>query len=130
MHRALLLSVMFATSALAGTEEPSAEPFKLDATTAIKMTVGHGFERSVARARIGYLLEYWGHRFGIQSEWHGDRVFLTGSVWGVEIKAVFNVQEKAVFAMAYDPGTMLASAAQSYVNKKLRKYLHPTYEEP
>lgn len=130
MHRALLLSVLFGTTALAGTEEPSAEPFTLDASTAIKMTVGHAFERSVARERVGYLLEYWARRFGVHSEWRGDRVFLTGSVWGVEIKAVFSVQEKAVFAMAYDPGTMLASAAQRYVNKKLRKYLHPTYEEP
>jgi hypothetical protein len=130
MTRAALLSLLVSSAALAGSEEPSPDPFALDVASAIKLSVGHTFDRAVARERIGYLLEYWGKRFGVQSEWHGDRVFLTGRVLGVEIKAIFSVQEKAVFAMAYDPGTFLASAAQSYVNKKLRKYLHPTYEDP
>lgn len=128
MHRALILSVMFATAALAG--EPEKVPFAIDSEHALKLTVGHAFERAEARARIGYLLEYWSRRFGVQSEWHGDKVFLTGIVWGVEIKAVFTVQERSVFALAHDPGTIFASAAQGYVAKKLRKYLHPTYDDP
>lgn len=135
MARALaLLLVVFTTSALAGTEETpdqaTPEPFAIDSTTAIKMTVAHAFDRAIARERIGYLLEYWSSRFGVQKEWRGDRVFLTGRVWGVEIKAVFTVHEKTVQAMAWDPGTMFASAAQRYVDRKLRKYLHPTYDEP
>ncbi len=128
MHRALFLSVMVSTAAFAG--EPEADPFTLDSASSLKLTVGHVFERSEARARISYLLEYWSKRFGVQSEWRGDRVFLTGTVWGVEIKAVFTVKERSVFAMAYDPGTVFASAAQGYVTKKLRKYLHPTYDDP
>jgi len=127
MLRGVLLTVIVAaSSALAGEDEP----FTLDPSSALKLTVGHVFDRGVARERIGYLLEYWSKRFGVQAQWQGDKVYLTGSVWGVEIKAVFTVQERAVFAIAHDPGTVFASAAQGYVAKKLRKYLHPTYDDP
>jgi len=128
MVRALLLCTLCATAAWA--DEAAGEPFVIEATSALKMTVGHAFELPVARERITYLLNYWSERFGVQNEWHGDRVFLSGRVWGVDIRAVFTVQEKAVYAIAHDPRTLLTSAAQSYVYKKLRKYLHPTYEEP
>lgn len=132
MVRALLLSTLFATTAFAGPDEASgdSEPFVIETSSALKLTVAHAFERPVARERITYLLNYWSDRFGVLNEWHGDRVFLSGKVWGVEIRAVFTVQEKAVMAMANDPRTMLASAAQGYVYKKLRKYLHPTYDDP
>ena len=132
MVRALLLSTLFATAALAGPDEASAEsePFVIEASSSLKLTVAHEFQRPIARERITYLLNYWFERFGVQNEWHGDRVFLSGKVWGVEIRAVFTVQEKSVIAVANDPRTMLASAAQGYVYKKLRKYLHPTYEDP
>jgi hypothetical protein len=133
-----LLSMLVATSAFAESEEQatgasataSDEPFALDAANALKISVAHAFDRAEARERIGYLLDYWARRFGVKREWRGDRVFLTGSVWGVEIKAIFRVDEKAVLAMAWDPGTAFASAAQHYVRKKLKKYLHPTYDEP
>lgn len=128
MLRGALLSLAISASAFAG--EPEQEPFTLDGSSSLKLTVGHVFDRAVARERIGYLLEYWSKRFGVKGEWRGDKVYLTGSVWGVEIKAVFTVQERAVLAMAYDPGTVFASAAQGYVAKKLRKYLHPTYDDP
>jgi hypothetical protein len=132
MVRALLLSTLFATAAWAGPDDDAAitVPFVIEATSALRLTVAHAFERPVARERITYLLNYWAGRFGVKNEWHGDRVFLSGKVWGVEIRAVFTVQEKAVQAIANDPRTMLASAAQGYVYKKLRKYLHPTYEDP
>ncbi|MBL8920617.1 MAG: polyhydroxyalkanoic acid system family protein [Myxococcaceae bacterium] len=135
MRRALLV-MLFATTAFAESEAPAVEraaegePFVIDSATAIKMSVGHAFGVAEARERVGYLLDYWGRRFGVKREWRGDRVFLTGSVWGVEIKAVFRVEPHAVFAMAWDPGTMFASAAQRYVRQKLKKYLHPTYDDP
>lgn len=137
--RLVLLVMLFATAAFGESEAQATDarapatdpvPFELDTATAIKMSVGHAFDRAEARERIGYLLDYWVRRFGVVREWRGDRVFLTGKVWGVEIKAIFRVDEKAVFAMAWDPGTVFASAAQRYVRKKLQKYLHPTYDEP
>jgi hypothetical protein len=134
MVRAALLSVLFASTALAGTDEPQrppdADPFTLEADSSLKMTVSHLFDRAMARERVGYLLEYWARRFGVKSEWRGDRVFLTGRVWGIDIRAVFLVQDHLVLATAHDPGTWLASSARDYVHRKLRKYLHPTYDEP
>lgn len=134
--RRVLLVMLFATAAFAESEDQAvsgaseAEPFVLDAASAIKMSVAHAFELTEARERVGYLLDYWTRRFGVKREWRGDRVYLTGTVWGVEIKAVFRVEPRAVVAMAWDPGTMFASAAQRYVRQKLRKYLHPTYDDP
>jgi hypothetical protein len=130
MVRALLLSALFATKAFAGPPSVETEPFVIEATSALKLTVAHAFDRPVARERITYLLNYWSERFGVQNQWLGDRVFLSGRVWGVEIRAVFTVADGVVLAVANDPRTMLASAAQGYVHKKLRKYLHPTYEDP
>lgn len=123
-----MLSVMCGTLAFAG-EPDSSEPFSIDDSKALKLTVGHAFELSEARERVGYLLAYWSRRFGVESEWHGDRVFLTGQVFGVDVRAVFTVEERVVRAKAFDPGTVFASAAQRYVSRKLRKYLHPTYDE-
>lgn len=128
MRRVLVVSLL-ALSAPCFADD-AAEPFTIDASRALKLSVGHAFERPEARERVGYLLAYWARRFGIASEWRGDRVFLTGQVWGIDIKAVFTVEDHAVRALAHDPGTMFASAAHGYVNRKLRKYLHPTYDEP
>lgn len=125
-----VLAIVSVLLASAGRAETPDDPFTIDASRSLRLSVGHPFERAEARERIGYLLEYWAGRFGIVNSWRGDRVFLTGKVFGVEVRAVFTVEAGAVQAIAYDPGTFLASAARGYVNRKLRKYLHPTYEEP
>lgn len=130
MVRLLVLSMLVAPAAWAEESPERSEPFVIEAASALKLEVTHAFERSVARERIGYLLAYWAERFGVQNQWLGDRVFLSGRVWGVDFKAVFHVQEKAVLALADDPGSVLTSAAQGYVHRKLRKYLHPTYDDP
>jgi hypothetical protein len=141
MTRGFLLSVLVCSSAFAGAPEeaPPSEapdkvdviaPFELEPSSSLRMTVTHLFTRALARERVLYLLEYWAKRFGIKHTWRGDQVFLTGKVWGVDVKAVFDVQDHQVLAQAHDPGSMLTSAATRYVNSKLRKYLHPQYEEP
>jgi hypothetical protein len=55
---------------------------------------------------------------------------LTGTILGIGIKALFEIEEGAVVAMAEDPGTILSGTARRYVDNKLRKYLSPTYQEP
>lgn len=111
------------------TPPPAADPFDLTGNT-ISLEVPHAFPRASARERVGYLLDYWNHRFGVKSEWRGDSVFLSGHVFGMQIRARFDVTDSAVTGIAADPGWFWRGKAESYVTKKLKKYLHPDYADP
>ena len=89
----------------------------------------HSFSRAEARERIQQLLDYWSARWGIRRDWHGDSVFIQGTVMGVLINAELVVGDHLVSASASDPGILLRGAAAGYVSGKLRKYLHPAYQE-
>ena len=106
------------------------DPFEVVRETALNLKVAHAFTRDAARERVAQLLRYWDERFGVKSEWHGFRVFLTGKVLGVAIRALFEVDDASVVAMAEDPGTVFSGAARRYVDAKLRKYLNANYQEP
>ncbi len=111
---------------------PAASPTEpvVDEAGEIQLTVAHHFERGVAKERVSQLLSYWNDRFQVKNEWHGDRVFVSGSVFGVEIKALFEVTDDGVVCRSKDPGMVWRSKGAQYVENKLKKYLHPTYEEP
>ena len=66
----------------------------------------------------------------IVSEWRGDRVFLSGSVYGIKIEALFAIDGAHVTAFATDPGWPWRGQVTNYVDRKLKKYMHPTYDEP
>ena len=108
----------------------AADPFEVANATALNVKVSHAFTRDAARERVAELLRYWDVRFGVKSEWHGFRVFLTGKVVGIAIRALFEVEDGDVVAMAEDPGTLLSGTARRYVEAKLRKYLSANYQEP
>ncbi len=96
----------------------------------VTFLVPHHFARAAARERIRQLLAYWHARFGITSQWNGDRVFMSGSIFGVDIRALLDVSDSCVRGTAADPGWLWRSPGTSYVEPKLKKYLHPTYDEP
>jgi len=110
-------------------EATAADPFEVVHERSLSLKVSHELDRDAARERVAQLLNYWDERFGVKSEWHGFRVFLTGTVLGIAIRALFEVETGDVLAMAEDPGTIFSGAARRYVDGKLRKYLHPTYQE-
>jgi hypothetical protein len=89
----------------------------------------HTFSRTEARERIQQLLDYWSSRWGIRRDWHGDSVSIHGSVMGVSIDAELVIGDHWVSAFASDPGFLVRGAAVGYVSGKLRKYLHPSYQE-
>jgi hypothetical protein len=95
----------------------------------ISLEVPHAFSRASVHERLGYLLEYWNHRFGVKAEWRGDQVFLSGWVFGMAIRARFEITDKAVTGVAADPGWLWRHKARAYVTAKLRKYLDPDYAE-
>jgi len=97
---------------------------------AIALEVPHHFERRAARERVTQLLQFWREAYGVVSEWRGDRVLMHGSVRGVAIDALFDVADGSVLAVARDPGWFWRARAHAYVEWMLRKYLHPTYQEP
>lgn len=97
----------------------------------LRVAVGHSFVRAEARARLGYMLKYWADRFGIEATWSGDSVSVSGKMFGMAFNAVFDVHDHDVVAIAKDPQSyFFTGRARAYVEKKLLKYLHPTYAEP
>lgn len=106
------------------------DPFSIDAQGRLSVAVNHGFARTEAAARLGYLLAYWKKRFNIASEWRGDRVFLSGSVYGIKIQAMFAINDSSVVGFAHDPGWPWRGQVQNYVDRKLKKYLNVNYDDP
>jgi hypothetical protein len=45
------------------------------------------------------------------------------------VDAQLTVKDHAVVAVASDPGLLFRGAALTYIDRKLRKYLNPNYEE-
>lgn len=153
MLSALLISGSLALGATPASSEPSNPPAHVEAASAqsvdsdlnntelvvtkeleagspIEVKVNHAFSRDAARERVSYLLEYWNRRFGVKAFWRGFRVYLSGRVWGIQVKAAFDVGDHEVVALSVDPGRVLRSRASGYVEAKLKKYLSPTYEDP
>jgi hypothetical protein len=46
------------------------------------------------------------------------------------VYALLEVTDSCVQAQATDPGLVWRGTGVSYVERKLKKYLHPTYDEP
>lgn len=116
----------------AGTSDPTptAADTRKAAPNSVNVSVLHSLSREDARVRVEQLLTYWGKRFGVKSAWSGFRVELSGVVWGITIDAHFDVGDHDVIATATDPGFAWRRMAHDYVSKKLKKYLHPTYDDP
>jgi hypothetical protein len=96
----------------------------------IDVTVAHSFSKAEAKERLGYLLKYWDDRFSVKNAWTDDTVAVSGRVYGISIRATFSVTDTQVSAVAQDPGFFWRSRTKSYVEKKMKKYLHPQYLEP
>ena len=141
MKRVLLSLVVF-VSATAVAEEvlsddlqslatpAEGDPFSIEAAGRLTVTVSHAFARAEAVARLSYLLAYWKKRFQVTNEWRGDRVFVSGSVYGIQIQAMFAINDTRIVGFAHDPGWPWRGQVQSYVDRKLKKYLSPTYDDP
>ncbi len=96
----------------------------------ITLRVGHKLTTDEAHVRVEQMLEYWKKRFSVTHTWSGEKVFVTGKIYSVDFKAILEVTNQQVACESSDPGGLWRSFARDYVGKKLKKYLHPTYEEP
>lgn len=126
----LTVAVLLASAAFADDSETSAPPFEVAGENRISVSVSHHFAKSEALERLGYLLDYWKRAFDIRFEWQGNQVFISGSIFGLKVKARMSVTDEAVVAVAADPGWPWRGRAEGYVTGKLKKYMHPTYDDP
>ena len=76
------------------------DPFVIDVAGRLSVAATHTFTRTEAVARLSYLLAYWKKRFNIEAEWHGERVFVSGSVYGLKIQAMFAINDSSVVGFA------------------------------
>lgn len=106
------------------------DPFSIAEPGRLSIAVKHAYVRTEAATRLSYLLAYWKKRFNIVSEWRGDRVFLSGSVYGIKIQALFTINDSSVVGFAHDPGWPWRGQVQDYVDRKLKKYLNQNYDDP
>lgn len=106
------------------------DPFSIEQSGRLTIAVNHAFARSEAATRLSYLLAYWKKRFQIANEWRGDRVFVSGSVYGIKIQAMFAINDSRIVGFAHDPGWPWRGQVQDYVDRKLKKYLSLTYDDP
>lgn len=121
-----MLTAVLVSLCLSGSAQPAMK--KLGPET-ITLRVGHKFSTAEAHTRVQQLLDYWKTRFGLSQSWKGEQVFVSGSIVGVDFQAVLEVTDGQVRCESSDPGGMWRNFARDYVSKKLRKYLHPKYQE-
>jgi hypothetical protein len=98
--------------------------------TRLHFKVSHSHSRAEARARVGYLFDYWKKRFGVVSRWEGDKGVATGNIMGITFTAWFEVTDTSVGGDTTDPGFFTRGIAYAYIDKKLKKYMNPTYDDP
>ncbi len=143
MNRVLLSVVVFISATAVAGDSSSEEvalqslatpadgdPFFIEESGRLTIAVTHAFARSEAAVRLSYLLAYWKKRFQIANEWRGDRVFVSGSVYGIKIQAMFAINDSRIVGFAHDPGWPWRGQVQTYVDRKLKKYLSVNYDDP
>ncbi|MBS1148598.1 MAG: hypothetical protein H6Q89_296 [Myxococcaceae bacterium] len=121
-----MLTTVLVTLVLSGSAQPA---MKTLGPETITLKVGHKFSTAEAHVRVQMLLDYWKSRFGVSQRWNGERVWVSGSIVGVDFDAILEVSDGQVQCESTDPGGMWRNFARDYVSRKLHKYLHPKYQE-
>lgn len=91
----------------------------------LKFEVGHKLSKDEALSRAKKLLEHWGKKYGIATEWKGDTAHLDGKVMGITINGHMTITDKAVVGEATDPGMLFRAKAKKYLEEKFTLALDP-----
>lgn len=92
----------------------------------MKFEVSHSLPKDEAKKRVEQLLQYWGTKYGVKSDWAGDGAKLNGKVMGINLDASFVITDKAIQGEGTDPGLLLRGQAKSYLQKKFGSVLDPS----
>lgn len=96
----------------------------------MKFEVAHTLSREEAKQRVTELLGYWSEKYGIQSNWNGDKAHIQGKAMGITINADLEVSERGVGGEATDPGFLFRDKAKKYLTQKFAAYLDPAGPKP
>ncbi|MBX5480398.1 MAG: polyhydroxyalkanoic acid system family protein [Myxococcaceae bacterium] len=91
----------------------------------IKFEVPHRLARDEAVSRARKLLDHWGRKYGIVTQWNGDTASLHGKVMGISLEATMTITDNAVTGEATDPGILLRAKAKKYLEEKFNLALDP-----
>lgn len=92
----------------------------------IKFEVSHRLSKDEAVSRAKKLLDHWGKKYGVATEWHGDTAKLAGKVMGISLDGShMTITEKGVEGEATDPGMLFRSKAKKYLEEKFAAALDP-----
>ena len=92
----------------------------------MKFEVSHSLPKDEAKKRVEQLLQHWGTKYGVKSDWSGDGAKLNGKVMGINLDASFVITDKAIQGEGTDPGLLLRGQAKSYLQKKFGAVLDPS----
>ena len=92
----------------------------------MKFEVSHSLPKDEAKQGVEQLLQYWGTRYGVKSDWSGDGAKLNGKVMGINLDASFVITDKAIQGEGTDPGLLLRGQAKAYLQKKFGAVLDPS----
>jgi hypothetical protein len=91
----------------------------------MKFEVPNSLPIEEAKKRVQALLSYWGRKYGVVSEWSGEKAQMRGKAMGVKIDGSLEVLESKISGEALDPGILLRGQAQKYLTRKFSEYLDP-----
>jgi putative polyhydroxyalkanoic acid system protein len=92
----------------------------------MKFEVPNTLPKDEAKKRVELLLQYWGTKYGVKSDWAGDGAKLNGKVMGINLDASFTITDKAIQGEGTDPGMLLRGQAKAYLQKKFGAVLDPS----
>ncbi|MEW5743253.1 MAG: polyhydroxyalkanoic acid system family protein [Myxococcota bacterium] len=91
----------------------------------LKFEVPNSLPIEDAKKRVQALLSYWGRKYGVTSEWTGEKAQMKGKAMGVKIDGNLEVLAAKISGEASDPGMLLRGQAQKYLTRKFTEYLDP-----
>ncbi|WP_223646297.1 polyhydroxyalkanoic acid system family protein [Corallococcus sp. EGB] len=93
----------------------------------MKFEVPHSLPKDEVKKRVEQLLQYWGNKYGVKSDWQGEEgAKLVGKVMGINLDASFVITDKAISGEGTDPGMLLRNQAKTYIQKKFGSVLDPS----
>lgn len=91
----------------------------------MKFDIQHSLPKDEVKKRVEQLLQYWGGKYGVKTDWQGEGAKIVGKVMGIQLDASFVITDKAVEGEGTDPGMLLRGQAKSYLQKKFGSVLDP-----
>jgi len=85
----------------------------------------HPFSKEEALARVHALTDYWAKKYGVRTDWSGDRAKIAGKVNGVKFDGQITVEDSRISGDIKAGFLAEKLGGRQYVEGKLGEYLSP-----